>query len=209
MADEIRKEIFEFINQNFSDNRKLLREKANEFLKNPNVTNLFLNEFEKLNIVVHFQSLSSETDKFSKEEMGDISDVWNFYLNEDIDEVDKSKGYEDWDFDTYLESGKPLHCCKVWINWFLKLYYIQNFEIIRKGEDETERVLIIADLYEKEKYSSILKILKQNGYEEVTDELALLKAESISTDCNDDPTVFDCLFSDIIHPAHFRNNYTK
>ena len=66
MEDEIRKEIFEFINQNFSDNRKLLREKANEFLKNPNVTNLFLNEFEKLNIVVHFQSLSSETDKFSK-----------------------------------------------------------------------------------------------------------------------------------------------
>jgi hypothetical protein len=178
-------------------------------LKNPNVTNLFLNVFKKKNIVVHFQSLSSETDKFSKEEMGDISDVWNFYLNEDIDEVDKSKGYEDWDFDTYLESGKPLHCCKVWINWFLKLYYIQNFEIIRKGEDETERVLIIADLYEKEKYSSILKILKQNGYEEVTDELALLKAESISTDCNDDPTVFDCLFSDIIHPAHFRNNYTK
>lgn len=209
MEDEIRKEIFEFINQNFSDNRKLLREKANEFLKNPNVTNLFLNEFKKINIVVHFQSLSSETDKFSKEEMGDISDVWNFYLNEDIDEVDKSKGYEDWDFDTYLELGKPLHCCKVWINWFLKFYYIQNFEIIRKGEDETERVLIIANLYEKEKYSSILKILKQNGYEEVTDELALLKAESISTDCNDDPTVFDCLFSDIIHPAHFRNNYTK
>jgi len=206
MKDEIKKEIFEFINHNFSDNRKLLREKANEFLKNPNVTNVFLNEFEKLNIVVHFQSLSSETDKLSKEEVGDISDVWNFYLNKDIDEVDKSKGYEDWDFDRYLESGKPLHCCKVWINWFLKLYYIQNFEIIRKEEYETERILTIVDLYEKEKYSSILKVLEQNGYEEVKDELALLKAESVSTDCNDDPTVFDCLFSDLIYPTHFRNN---
>lgn len=206
MNNPIKEGVFEFINQNFSNDRKLLREKANVFLKNPHVTDLFCNEFEKVNVVVHFQSLSSEKDKFSKEEMGDISDVWNFYLNEDIDEVDTSEGYKDWDFEKYLETGKPLHCCKVWINWFLKMYYIQTFEIIKKGKFETDSVLTIVDSYEKGKYDSILKIMKKNEYEEITDELALLKVKSVSTDCNDDPTVFDCLFSDIIHPVHFKIN---
>lgn len=205
MNNHIKKEVFEFINQNFSNDRKLLRGKVNVFLKTPHVTNLFRNAFEKVNVVAHFQSLSSETDKFLKEEMGDISDVWNFYLNEDIDEVDKSDGYEDWNFEKYLETGKPLHCCKVWINWFLKIYYIQTFEIIRKGKVETDRILKILDPYEKGKYNSILNIMKENNYEEMTDDLALIKVKSVSTDCNDDPTVFDCLFSDIIHPVHFKN----
>ncbi|MCJ8154812.1 hypothetical protein MKJ01_13655 [Chryseobacterium sp. SSA4.19] len=159
-----------------------------------------------MNIVAHFQSLSSDTDKFSKEEMGDISDVWRFFLNEDIDEVDTSKGYEDWDFEKYLETGKAPHCCRVWINWFLKVYYTQNEITIREGEVETNHILMITDPYENEKYSSILNIMKEKGYEEITDELALLKVESVSTDCNKDPTVFDCLFSDIIYPIHFLNN---
>lgn len=205
MNSHIKKEVFEFINQNFSNDRKLLREKANVFLKNPHVTNLFRNAFKKVNVVTHFQSLSSETNKFSKEEMGDISDVWNFYLNEDIDEVDKSEGYEDWDFEKYLETGKPLHCCQVWINWFLKIYYIQTFEIVRKGKVETDRILKIVDPYEKGKYNSILNIMQENSYEEMTDDLALIKVKSVSTDCNDDPTIFDCFFSDIIHPVHFKN----
>lgn len=105
MNSHIKEKVFEFINQNFSNDRKLLKEKTNVFLKNPHVTDLFRKEFEKVNVVTHFQSLSSETDKFSKEEIGDISDVWNFYLNEDIDEVDTSEGYEDWDFEKYLETG--------------------------------------------------------------------------------------------------------
>lgn len=206
MNNHIKEEMLEFINQNFSNNRKLLREKANIFLKDPHVTNLFYNEFEKVNAVVHFQSLSSETDKFSKEEIGDISDVWNFYLNENIHEVDTNEGYKDWDFEKYLEKGKPLHCCKVWINWFLKIYYIQTFEVMRKGKVETYNILKIVDPYEKEKYNLILNIMKENGYEEITDDLALIKLRSVSTDCNDDPTVFDCLFSDIIHPVHFKIN---
>ncbi len=205
MNSHIKEEVFEFINQNFSNDRKLLREKANAFLKNPHVTDLFRKEFKKVNVVTHFQSLSSETDKFLKEEMGDISDVWDFYLNEDIDEVDKSEGYKDWDFEKYLETGKPLHCCKVWINWFLKIYYIQTFEIIKRGKAETDRILKIVDPYEKGKYNSILNIMKENSYEEMKDDLALIKVKSVSTDCNDDPTVFDCLFSDIIHPVHFKN----
>ncbi|GAA5099100.1 hypothetical protein GCM10023210_36130 [Chryseobacterium ginsengisoli] len=204
MDNHIKEKVFEFINENFSNDRKLLREKANVFLKNPHVTDLFCNEFEKVNVVVHFQSLSSEKDKFSKEEMGDISDVWNFYLNQDIDEVDTSEGYKDWDFEKYLETGKALHCCKVWINWFLKMYYIQTFEIIKKGKFETDSVLTIVDPYEKGKYNSILNIMKEKGYEAITDDLALIKVKSVSTDCNDDPTVFDCLFSDIIYPVHFR-----
>lgn len=206
MSNPIKGKVLEFINQNFLNDRKLLREKAHIFLKNPHVTNLFCQEFEKVKVVVHFQSLSSETDKFSKEEMGDISDVWTFYLNEDIDEVDTSEGYEDWDFEKYLKTGKPLHCCRVWINWFLNIYYIQAFEISKKGKIETESIVRIADPYEKGKYNSVLNIMKENGYEEITDELALIKVKSVSTDCNDDPTVFDCLFSDIIYPVHFRIN---
>lgn len=202
MDNNIKEEIFEFINQNFSNGRKILRKKANEFLKEPHVTDLFLKEFESINIVTHFQSLSSETDKFLKEEIGDISDVWTFYLNEDIDEVDTSEGYEDWDFRKYLETGKSLHCCRVWINWFLKFCYIFNFEKVKKEKFETDYILEVVETYEIEKYHSILNIMKENGYKEITDELALLKVESVSTDCNDNPTVFDCLFSDIIYPVH-------
>ncbi|SHL19457.1 hypothetical protein [Chryseobacterium polytrichastri] len=206
MNNNIKGEIFEFINQYFSNDRKILREKANEFLKESYLTDLFLKEFESINIVTHFQSLSSETDKFLKEEMGDISDVWTFYLNEDIDEVDTSEGYEDWDFRKYLETGKSLHCCRVWINWFLKIYYIQNFGIVRKEKIETDYILKTFEAYENEKYNSILNIMNKKGYEKITDELALLKVESISTDCNDNPNIFDCLFSDIIYPIHFRIN---
>lgn len=206
MNNNIKKEIFEFIHQNFSSDRKILREKANEFLKNPAVTNLFLKEFKILNIITHFQSLSSETDKFLKEEMGDISDVWTFYLNEDIDEVDTSEGYEDWDFEKYKETGKSLHCCRVWINWFLKIYYIQNFGIVRKEKVETDYILKTFDVYENEKYNSILNIMNKKGYERITDELSQLKVESVTTDCNDNPNIFDCLFSDIIYPVHFRIN---
>jgi hypothetical protein len=202
MNHNIKEEIFEFINQNFSNDRKLLREKANGFLKNPHVTDLFFNEFQKVNIVAHFQSLSSETDQFSREEMGDISDVWTFYLNEDIDNVDIIEGYEDWSFEKFLESGKSLHCCRIWINWFLKVYYIYNFETVKKEKLERDDILEIVETYENEKYHSILNIMKENGYEKITDELALLKVESVSTDCNDSPTVFDCLFSDLIYPVH-------
>lgn len=202
MNYNIKEKIFEFINENFSNDRKLLREKANRFLKNPHVTDLFFNEFQKVNIVAHFQSLSSETDKFSREEMGDISDVWTFYLNEDIDKVDIIEGNEDWTFEKYLEAGKSLHCCRVWINWFLKVCYIVNFETVKSGKFGRDYILEIVETYEIEKYHSILNIMKENGYEKITDELALLKAESVSTDCNDNPTVFDCLFSDIIYPVH-------
>jgi hypothetical protein len=202
MNNNIKEEIFEFINQNFSNDRKLLREKANGFLKNPHVTDLFFNEFKKVNIVTHFQSLSSETNKFSREEMGDISDVWTFYLNEDIDKVDIIEGYEDWNFEKFLETGKSLHCCRIWINWFLKFYYIYNFETLKKDKVEKDYILEIVETYEIEKYHSLLNIMKENGYEEITDELALLKVESVSTDCNDNPTVFDCLFSDLIYPVH-------
>ncbi len=158
MNSNIKEEIFEFINQNFSNDRKGLREKANGFLKNPRVTDLFLKEFKKLNIVAHFQSLSSKTDKFSKEEMGDISDIWTFYLNKDIDAVDMSSGYEDWDFEKYLETGKDLYCCRVWINWFLKVYYIQSFSIMKKDTSDIYNILNLESKAENIKYQSIINV---------------------------------------------------
>lgn len=199
---DLKNKIFDFINYNFENNRKILISKINEYLISPNRTNLFSKEFkEHIEAPFHFQSLNSIKKNRKKNEIGDISDVWTFYLNEDINEIEVINGYKDWDCENYLKNGNELHVCKLWINWFLDVYYIETSYHKKTKSIEENGALILSLKHEKKIYSKLLRILKIHNLEKLDIAFLNNKTKNVKTDCNDNPTIFDCLFSDIIHPT--------
>lgn len=199
---DLKNKILDFINYNFENNRKILISKINEYLISPGRTNLFSKEFkEHIETPFHFQSLNSIKKNRKKNEIGDISDVWTFYLNEDLNQIEVINECEDWDCESYLKKGKELHLCKLWINWFLDVYYIETSYHKKTKSIEENGTLILNLEYEKIIYSKLLKILEVHNLEKLDINFLNLKIKNIKTDCNDDPTIFDCLFSDIIHPT--------
>ena len=202
MDSKLNNKILDFINENFANNRKVLKSKIDEYLIAPYKTINFNDEFKKkITTPIYFQSLNAIKKKRKRNEIGDISDVWTFYLNEDLKQIEVINEYEDWDCENYLKKGKELHLCKVWINWFLDIYYIETSYHKKSNSIEENGKLTLNLEYEKEIFSQILKILNGNNLEKIEINFSEYKIKNVKTDCNDNPTIFDCLFSDIIHPT--------
>ncbi len=200
----MRDEILKFIHENFKNKRKVLKPKINLYLKNPENSIKFVNEFRK-NIKTNFGvEIYSSIKKYRKNnEVGDICDIWTFVLNEELvgefDEIGiDSLGSS---LDEYLETGKELRICKVWINWFLNVCFVQNIYEIRTKSIREYRILLNLTPFEEKIYNDILNVLNSQNYTILNFPFLKEKINEIQTDCSDNPTIFQCLFSDIIYPV--------
>lgn len=200
----MRNEILEFIYEYFKDNRKILKPKLNAYLKNPEKSIRFANEFrDKIQSNFGFESYNSIKKYRKNNEVGDICDIWTFVLNEELkgkfDNVEI--GHLGSSLDQYLESGKALHICKVWINWFIDVCFVQNIYVKNTKATEEYRVLLHLTPYEEKLYSDILEILKCQNHTIINFPLLKEKISGVRTDCANNPAIFQCLFSDIIYPV--------
>jgi hypothetical protein len=189
-------EILNFIDQTFA-NHTLLKSSIATYLKSPNKTNLFNKEFtENIDAPIQFQSLNS-IKKRKKGEYGDISDVWTFYLNQELTTFE----FTDFEFENYLNKGNQLNICKVWINWFLDVCYIET-SFVKKSKTINETGnLILTKEYEIKLYEKIVKILEKNSHKNIDIHFLDKRLNNVKTDIEDNPTLFNCLFSDIILPT--------
>ncbi len=191
-----KKEILNFLDQTFANN-KLLKSSINNYLKSPEKTNLFHKEFtENIDTPIQFQSLNS-IKKRKKGEYGDISDVWTFYLNQEL----KTFEITDFEFENYLKKGNQLNICNVWINWFLNVFYIETSFVKKSKTIKETGNLILTKEYEIKLYENILKILEKNSHESIDIKFSNKKLHNVKTDIENNPTIFNCLFSDIILPT--------
>lgn len=200
----MKEEVLKFIYENFKDKRKILKPKLNLYLKNPEKSIRFENEFRnKIKCNFGFESYNSIKNYRKNNEFGDICDIWTFVLNEELkgqfDNLEMNRlGLS---LDEYLKSGKELHICKVWINWFIDVCFVQNIYQKNTKTIQEDRVLTNLTLYEEKLYNDILDILKNQNCTILSFPLLKEKINGIQTDCQKNPTIFQCLFSDIIYPT--------
>jgi hypothetical protein len=196
MNDIHKNQILNFLDQTFANN-KTLKSSIDNYLKFPNKTNSFNKEFtEKIDTPIQFQSLNS-IKKRKKGEYGDISDVWTFFLNQEL----KTFEVTDFEFENYLKKGNQLNICKIWINWFLDVFYIETSFIIKNRTVEETGNLTLTDEFEINLYQKILKILEDNNHQKIDIIFSTKRVENVKTNIEDNPTIFNCLFSDIIVPV--------
>ncbi|GAB2809290.1 hypothetical protein [Ferruginibacter profundus] len=211
-------EIVKFINDHFKADRKKLIQKINNFLKAPLPTNELQKTFtQKLKIPFKGQTFSSgkiRNNNTKKSEVGDISDIWTFCLNTDIKVDTKNKKLFDWDFEDYLNTGKEVHLCRLWTNWFLPVYYLETtYEFTdRKKKFNQYGRIPLADKKEIEIVKKIIGILDNKNYIKLDTLFLNKKLKGISTDCSEskNATIFECLFSDLCMPTeHIRKSIRK
>ncbi len=211
------KQILNFIDENFKNGRKNLLPKINEFLLDQNSTIILNADFKnKIKLPFHSESFSSveiRNSKTNKGEIGDISDIWIFCLNQDVFET-YNNGNIDWDFSSYLKKGKELHICKLWVNWFLPVYYLETcYEFIdNKNGFEQFGTLTLNEANEIKIVKNIMGILEKRNYTRLGLNFLNTKLKGISTDCSEfkNASIFDCLFSDIVYPTeHVRKSIPK
>lgn len=210
-------EIIDFIYENFSKGRKKLIPKINEFLLNNECTQNFKEKFTELeNIPYVLSSYSSDKLRNSKtksSEVGDISDIWTFCLNSKFLEGCK-EGNLYCKIDESINKGNEIHTCKVWINWFLPIYYIETTYELRDKKKGIEQFgnLKLEDKIEIDNYKKILKALESLNYKKLELSFLNTKLKNISTDCSErkNATIFECLFSDLVYPTrHIRKKINK
>ena len=133
--------------------------------------------------------------------MIDNSDIFDFYNENNFD----------WDFEKYLNSGKELHLCTIWFNWFLPVYYMETtYEFIdKKNKFNQFGKIELTDQNEINIVKKIEKLFLNKNQTKLDLEFLNKQMENISTDCsqNKKATIFDCIFSDIKHPSkHIRKS---
>ncbi|MCL9805480.1 hypothetical protein NAT51_08100 [Flavobacterium amniphilum] len=199
--------------KNFTDNRKLLIPKINEYLSNPSKSIDLKNEIESLGIPYRVDSFSSNerrTPKTDKGRIGDISDIYTFCLNADIYAFYDETNF-DWDFKKYLNSGKELHLCTIWYNWFLPVYYMETtYEFIdKKNKFNQYGTTTLTDKNEIDIVQKIDHLFLGKNHSKLDLEFLNKQFGDVSTDCSEKKkaSVFDCIFSDIKLPSkHIRKS---
>ncbi|HBE21087.1 MAG TPA: hypothetical protein DDW51_26690 [Cyanobacteria bacterium UBA11367] len=168
-------------------------------------------EFNKIDLdncsltgMSNFVKNNLENDLIKTDNLGDISDIYCFYLN--VRSEDKPV-----DEDAILHEDGEIRICKIWINWFLPVYYIEcsslkghhqgkwlEFQKIIPENDEFLLVKNIEEVLIKLRY----KKLDSDDLEEIIPE--------VTTDCTDigEATLFNCLFSDVHLPLK-SNHYIQ
>ena len=205
-------DILEFIHTNFSNGRLNLLPKINAYLANPVTgTRLFDDVSKHITTPFRASSYSSGNPRnllTKKDTIGDIADIYIFCLNDDIDLYNSREDF-DWDFTSFLRTGKELHLCTLWVNWFLPVYYIEtSYELVnRKKRYRQYGRVVLSDEKEQQIVDSIERILLENKYHRLDLDFLQETMHGISTDCSEKKraTIFECLFSDLCVPAkHFR-----
>jgi len=203
------KDIFEFIQDNFVPNRTNLI----PLLKKVDVNDKTLLEiFDGVKALGRpfedrtgfnektLENINSENPDL--ENLGDISDIYIVLLNKELNDTN-------FDFEDDKEYWNcELHYAKIWINWFLPVYYI---ETIYDNFYEDDRIMEIGRLIELDKFeielvNKIRKIIEIQGFSLVDSKLIHQKITGARTDCSfdTDATIFDCLFSDAITDYPFK-----
>ncbi len=205
-------EIIAFIYENFPKGRKKLFPKINEFISNDVCTQKFKKIFYNLgNLPCTLSSHASHKLRNSRtksNEVGDICDIWTFCLNPNLLAGSKEENLY-YKIDESVNKGHEIHICRVWINWFLPVFYVETtyeFKNKKKGFEQFGE-LIIVDKHEIENYKKIVDALYGLGYQKLDLQFLNTKLEGISTDCSasKNATIFECLFSDLTYPSkHIR-----
>lgn len=197
-------DINRFIEEVFSKS-KVLKSSINAFLFNPEKTILFNEAFvSNVAVPIHFQSLNS-IKKRKKGEYGDISDVWTFYLNPELKECE----FDDYKYRKFLKKGNRLHICRVWINWFLEVYYVETTYVKKSNSVYETGFLAIENDFERTQFNIIIDILEKHNQIALDFPYLATKVKNVSTDIESKPTLFQCLFSDIIMPTKSERRIRK
>lgn len=143
-------------------------------------------------------------DLIERDNLGDISDIYCFYLN--VRGEDKPV-----DEDAILQENGEIRMCKIWINWFLPVYDIEFSSL--KGRHQGKWVEFQKITPENNEFlivNNIEEILIELGYKKLdSDDLEEIIPE-VTTDCTDigETTLFNCLFSDVHLPLK-SNHYIQ
>jgi hypothetical protein len=137
--------------------------------------------------------------------LGDISDCYTIVLNPEMNHV------EDWDFEEYIRNDKEVRTCRVWVCWFLPVYYLEV--VYEKGFENGSfwqygPVRNLSD-FESSYVDQIKEILANFNYKELNLTFLFEEMKGITTDCSGEKaTIFDCIFSDFSDPwnEHIRKN---
>lgn len=211
-------DIIQFIELHFRNKKKLLIPIIDDFLENSTFSQDFDVLFEaQVPAPRRYDCYNSEKKRRKVSELGDISDIWTFVLTKDIETIYPNfneKGW--WCEDDFLDTGKEIHFCTVWINWFLKVYYIEAHYQVKDITKNIEQYgnLILENSYEKELFYKIITCLQNLEYVGLEKEYLMQVVKGIETDCSrkNETAIFDCLFSDIRYPTRhkriFRNPFT-
>lgn len=198
--------IIQFIELHFRNKKERLIPMIDGFLKNSTFSQDFDALFEAhVPAPRQYDCYNSEKKKRKVSELGDISDIWTFILTKDIKISYPNfteKGF--WCEEDFLGKGGEIHFCQVWINWFLKFYYIEPYYRVNDIANNTEQGgnLVIEDADEQHIFDSIIASLQSVGYTGLEKECLMQTMKGITTDCSvkNNATIFDCLFSDILYP---------
>lgn len=138
--------------------------------------------------------LSGFRDAFGDIQTGDISDKYTIVINPETNKI------TDWDFTDFIKNDKEIRFLRVWVNWFLPIYYLEtNYE---KGQNKGKSVefgpLDKLTPYEdsiKEKVDNTLQLF---NYTKCDLEFLKQEIKGVKTDLIDtSPSLFECAFSDL------------
>lgn len=133
-------------------------------------------------------------DKFNDIQTGDISDRYTIVLNETINKI------TDWNFNDQINSCEEIRYIRIWINWFLPLYYLEvNYEkSIENGTKIEYGSLKDLSKQELNLTQKVENILSSLNFQKCELDFLKQKINGIRTDIvRLNPMLFECLFSDL------------
>lgn len=132
--------------------------------------------------------------KFNDIQTGDISDRYTIVLNETINKI------TDWNFNDQINSCEEIRYIRIWINWFLPLYYLEvNYEkSIENGTKIEYGSLKDLSKQELNLTQKVENILSSLNFQKCELDFLKQKINGIRTDIvRLNPMLFECLFSDL------------
>lgn len=129
--------------------------------------------------------------------LGDTADQYTIVLNPDISAV------TDWNFQAQLQHGVEVHCLRLWVNWFLPVYYRQT--IFLRGWNgwvsETSGPLDQLATAEAATIRQVEDILAGQGFTQLDKKFVQQRDTRLLTDLSvGNASIFECLFSDHHYP---------
>lgn len=148
---------------------------------------------------------SAEEDCDLSDSIGDISYLYGVALNKGI------KRTQDFGERLSIRCGGTAHICELQISGLYPYYFMDLYsQTYDKKTDIWEFCPFRPKaVREKRTADTIRRILREAGLKRVSKEFALTNVRGAATDCErDNPTVYDCLFSDIwgFHETKVRYN---
>lgn len=131
-------------------------------------------------------------------DLGDQCDFYDIVLNPGIAEV------TDWDFREQLQGGAEVHVLRLWVNWFLPVYYQQ--EAYYRGWNgfvaEMHGPLAVLEGEEAVAVGQVADAMARLGFRRLGQAFVQRRDTSLITDLSiGNASYFECLFSDLRYPC--------